>query len=93
MEFQSPNTAVYYIAPETFTAMLAKLKANPDATAITVTDSTGSIIFENVTFSYSYDADAKKLTVTICANHNWKAKLAGNRTVLEMLESQLLQAS
>lgn len=86
----APDTAHYALAPDKYTALVAKLKTDPNARNLTCTvANAGSVQYQKITFAWIYDGIAQ-LTVKIVADGNWKAKLAGNEVVFQHLDSDLI---
>jgi hypothetical protein len=83
-----PNSAKYRLTPDKYAALIQALKENKDASDLQVTANRGSVTFQKVTFSWTYNG-TDELLVTITADHNFKAKLIGNEAIFEHLSEQL----
>jgi hypothetical protein len=83
------SSAQWNLTQAQYDALVAKMKADPEASNLDVTMSVGSVTYEKIDFSWHYD-DPGVLTVTITGNRNWKAKLAGSQTVLQQLNDKLI---
>lgn len=87
--YDPPGSARYPLTPDKYTALLAAIKANPQVSNSFVNGNTGVLTFDKITFGWTYDG-ASTLTVSITADHNWEAKIAGNQVIFEQLNAKLL---
>jgi hypothetical protein len=92
ISYPSPEKALYGSIPQAkFDALIARLKTDKDARNLFEGDhETGSVTYQKIDFAWSYDPTAQELTVLIVGDHNWKAKIAGNLAVFQMLNEKLI---
>jgi hypothetical protein len=92
ISYPSAEKALYGSVPQAkFDALIARLKTDKDARNLQLFDNeTGSVTYQKIDFAWSYDAVAAELTVVIVGDHNWKAKIAGNQEIFEMLNEKLI---
>lgn len=93
ISYPAPEKALYGQIPQAkFDALVARLKTDKDARNLQTFDNeTGSVTYQKIDFGWIYDPKAEELTVVILGDHNWKAEIAGNRAVFEMINEKLLQ--
>lgn len=97
IEYPAPQQARYgQISQDTYDALIAKLRTDPNARnlganmASTPDLESGSVTYQSIDFAWVYDSAKQELTLSIVADHNWKAKIAGNQTIFEMINEKLL---
>jgi hypothetical protein len=83
------NSAQWNLTQAQYDALVARLKADPEVSNLYVCESIGNLTYEKIDFSWHYD-DPGVLTVTITSNHNWKARIAGNQTILQKLNDAFI---
>lgn len=91
IEYPSPEQACYgNIDQAKYDALLAKLEKDPDASGLVTSAAAGSVTYQKIGFEWAYDAAKCELTMTIVADHNWKAKIAGNQAIFGVIQDELI---
>lgn len=88
-EFPAPSLAKYGLTPDKYQAALEMLKVDKEALNLQISGETGSVSFDGVDFTWSYNG-VDALFVTIVKVHSWKAKIAGNQAIFGILYDELI---
>lgn len=85
----SPNTANYHgVPPDKYAALVAALHADPDSSGFMSAGNAGRVTYQKIDFAWQYDG-AGMVAVTITADHNFKAKIAGNEAIFSLLNDRM----
>lgn len=96
IEYPAAGKACYgSVSQAKYDALIARLKSDQDASNIATGTpqegiENGSVTYQKIDFTWVYDPTNAELTVAITADHNWKAKIAGNQAIFGMLFDELI---
>jgi hypothetical protein len=93
----APTKARYGLAADKYAALVAALEQNKDAKNAKVDGNSGSVSYSGVDFAWTYFpnppatlASGPFLEVDIVHKHGLKANIAGNDTIFELLNEELI---
>jgi hypothetical protein len=91
ISYPAPEKACYgQISADKYVALETILKGDKDASNLAVNGDTGTVTYNKIDFAWTYDPAACELVLTIVADHNWKAKIAGNQAIFGIIFDQLI---
>jgi len=90
MLYSAPRNATFQtLSPAQYASLLATMKSSTAAMNLHTNGNSGTVSYQAIDFAWTYDGQTT-LSITIEGVHNPSARLMGNMTIFEQLNSEFL---